>query len=321
MFDIAAIGEALIDFTPSGKNGMGISLYAQNPGGAPANVLAAAAKLGCKTAFIGKVGNDFFGTFLRKTLSDLNIDTGGMLIDRDAPTTLAFVALDETGNRSFCFYRNPGADIMITTDEIPRDLKCKIFHFGSVSMTAEPARSATVSAVKAAKAAGALISYDPNYRKPLWRSESEAVETMRSVLGYADILKISEEELVLLTGEEDCFAGGLKLEQTGIQLVMITLGEKGAFFRFRGKEALLPAYDVKTVDTTGAGDAFMGAVLSRICLDFGASLENLTAEDVYGIIDFANAAGSLATAMYGAIPAMPGYSEIIGCMGGGKWLF
>ena len=203
MFDIVALGELLIDFTYHGRSENGMRLFEQNPGGAPANMLCAASNLGSSTAFIGKVGRDMHGDYLRRVLEEKGVDTGGLISAEDVFTTLAFVELSETGERKFSFARKPGADTCLTACEVKRELLegCRIFHFGSLSLTDEPSRSATIEAVKAAKKAGAIISYDPNYRAPLWKSEDEATEIMRSVLPFADIVKISDEEVGLITGE------------------------------------------------------------------------------------------------------------------------
>ena len=209
MFDIVALGESLIDFTPSGENSQGMALFARNPGGAPANVLAMAAKLGGKTAFIGKVGDDAFGAFLKKTMEDAGVDVRGLRMTREYPTTLAFVQLTPEGDRSFTFYRKPGADVMLAPAEVDRALlrDCRIFHFGSVSLTDEPCRTATLEAAREAKAAGAMISYDPNYRPFLWDSAERAREALLAALPLADIVKVSEEEMELLTGEVQLAAG------------------------------------------------------------------------------------------------------------------
>lgn len=314
-FDVSAVGELLIDFTPAGHDPNEDQLFAQKPGGAPANVLAASCKLGGKTAFIGKVGNDMFGRFLRKTLDGLKIDTSGLVTDPVVPTTLAFVQLDENGDRSFRFYRNPGADIMLQKSEIPQNIidRSHIFHFGSVSLTSEPSRSATIAAVQAAKEHGCIISYDPNYRPPLWNNVHEAREQMLAGLKLADIVKVSEEEMLLLTGETDLQRGSLKLGNSGASLVLVSLGAKGAFFRKNSLTGRIPTYDVKTIDTNGAGDAFLGAAL--FCLR-KCSLEEIRAlsnPELTKLLSFANAAGALATSKNGAIPSMPTLEEIENC--------
>ena len=233
MIDITAIGELLIDFTPCGKDERGVPMFAQNPGGAPANVLAMAAHLGGRTAFIGKVGRDAFGIFLRNVLFKNRISSAGLVADKTVPTTLAFVQLDENGDRSFTFYRNPGADQMLTVQEIKLELidNCQVFHFGSVSMTHDPSRSATIYAAEYAKAQGKLVSFDPNYRAMLWDSETEALEQIKRGVSIADILKVSEEEAQLITGEKDPASASQKLLNMGPALVLVSLGELGAYYR------------------------------------------------------------------------------------------
>lgn len=314
-FDVAAVGELLIDFTPAGFDASGDQLFAKKPGGAPANVLAAVSKLGGKTAFIGKVGNDMFGRFLRKTLSGIRIDTSGLVVDPIVPTTLAFVQFDEKGDRSFRFYRNPGADIMLHINEIPQQIIAgsRIFHFGSVSLTNEPSRSATMAAVKAAKERGCIISFDPNYRPPLWENAPEAKKQMMAGLELADIVKASEEEMLLLTGETDLQKGSLKLANYGASLVLVSLGAKGAFFRKGGLTGRVPTYDVKTIDTNGAGDAFLGAVLFCLRKWSLKEIHALSMPELTKLISFANAAGALTTSQNGAIPSMPTLEEIESC--------
>lgn len=316
MFDVVALGEILIDFTPSGVNELGMTLFARNPGGAPANVLAMNCKLGGKTAFIGKIGRDDFGAFLTDILIQAGIDTSGVVETADVPTTLAFVQLDKHGDRSFSFYRNPGADICLTAGEVDSHLlsSCHIFHFGSVSLTDEPSRSATISSVRAAKQANAIISYDPNYRPALWTSEEAAVSEMKSALQYADIVKMSEEEMTLLTGETDLEKGAQKLIQQGVSLVLITLGAKGAFCKNESASVYKETYDVKTIDTNGAGDAFFGALLYHLRKTDKTQLKTITQQELEKMLDFANAAGSLTTTKGGAIPAMPTMEEINRCI-------
>jgi len=315
MFDVTAVGELLIDFTPGGSNAGGDMLFARKAGGAPANVLAANSRLGGKTAFIGKVGNDAFGRFLREVLEKTQIDTTGLVIDSDIPTTLAFVQLDERGDRSFSFYRKPGADLMLQISDIQKSLvsRCHIFHFGSVSLTGEPSRSATLFAVKAAKKAGCIISYDPNYRPLLWNSVETAKEQMKTGLALADIVKASEEEMVMLTGRTDLKEGSHELARYGASLILISLGSKGAFYRKGELYGLIPTYDVKTIDTNGAGDSFLGAVHYRLRGKTLEEIRRLSEADMKEIISFANAAGSLTTTRGGAIPAMPTLEEIETC--------
>lgn len=314
--DVAALGEILIDFTPGGLSESGSPQFQCNPGGAPANVLISVTRLGGSTAFIGKVGKDYFGDFLKATLDENKVNTDGLIIDPRYQTTLAFVTLDETGNRSFSFYRSPGADNMIEANEISPELieSSKIFHFGSLSLTNEPARAATHYALKLAKKSGCIISYDPNLRLSLWESEEIAREQIVSCLHYADILKISDEEFTFITGETDfrthapAFA-----EKYQISCLFITLGPKGAMYCFDGQCNLLPTYDVPVVDTTGSGDSFMGAVLSQIC-QREEGLNGLTCKELDSIVDLANASGSMAARKKGAIPAIPNLEQVQHCM-------
>lgn len=319
MIDVVSLGEILIDFTPSGVNEQGIALFARNPGGAPANVLAMNSKLGGSSAFLGKVGKDAFGAYLRKTLENSGIDTSGLVEDNEIPTTLAFVQLDESGDRSFTFYRKPGADMRLTTAEIRTELidKCRVFHYGSVSLTDEPCRSAAFEAAAYAKEKGKLISFDPNYRPALWDSENAAREQISRGISSADILKVSEEEMYLITGESNLEAGSKKLIDMGPALVLVSLGAKGAYYRNEACSGILPTYDVKTIDTTGAGDAFVGAMLWQ--------LKDITPEEIRHMdpteeVDFANAAGSLTTTRGGAIPALPTLKEIQDCRWNGEVL-
>ncbi|QAT50308.1 carbohydrate kinase [Caproiciproducens sp. NJN-50] len=316
MFDITAVGELLIDFTPAGVSDAGDPLFAQKPGGAPANVLAANSRLGGHNAFIGKVGNDGFGDFLRGTLEKLRIDVSGLCTDPEIPTTLAFVQLDRNGDRSFSFYRKPGADLMLRSSEINDSLisGCRILHFGSVSMTGEPSRSATLSAVRAARKLGRIISYDPNYRPPLWENAGTAKEQMTAGLELADIIKVSEEEMALLTGESNLEKGSAALARFGASLVFISLGAGGAFYRSGDLCGALPAYGVKTIDTNGAGDAFLGAALFRLRGKTLEEIRSLKEAELKDILLFANAAGALTTVKNGAIPAMPSLEEIRSCM-------
>ena len=313
-YDVAAVGESLIDMTPSGKNALGMDLYASNPGGAPANVLALCAKLGLRTAFLGKVGDDIFGRFLRQTMESAGIDCRGLVMSKTEPTTLAFVQLSPTGDRSFSFYRKHCADVSLTPEELDREVTdaCRVLHFGGVSLTDEPARSATLEAVRLAKAAGAIISYDPNYRPPLWESEAVAADVMRSALPLADIIKVSGEELELLCGESDPEKGAELLAAHGASLVMVTLGADGAYYRTKHCAGRSYAFDVKTVDTTGAGDTFLGSVLALVLRE--PAIDAISPGRWAEIMRFAGAAGSLATTAPGAIPAMPTEEEVLRCM-------
>lgn len=313
MFDIVALGELLIDFTYNGRSENGMRLFEQNPGGAPANMLCAASNLGLSTAFIGKVGKDMHGDYLRRELEEKGVDTGGLISAEDVFTTLAFVELSETGERKFSFARKPGADTCLLAGEVKRELAegCKIFHFGSLSLTDEPSRSATIEAVKAAKKAGAIISYDPNYRAPLWKSESEAIDIMQSVLRFADIVKISDEEVELITGESSPEAAAEALFQKGISCAVVTLGSNGAYTAVEGASVLVPVLDpdVPVVDTTGAGDAFWGGFLYKMAKE-GLRPNELGEVQLRDFTEFANAVASLCVQKRGGIPAMPTISMV-----------
>jgi len=312
MIDITAVGEILIDLTQSGVNELGIPVFAANPGGAPANLAVAAARLGASTAFIGKVGTDSFGTFLRNTLSENKVDVSGMVTDPHNRTTLAVVALDKFGERTFSFYRDPSADVNLRAEEISEDqLKnTKFLHFGSVSLTTDPARSATLYAAETAKKHGAIISYDPNYRASLWSDEATAIQRMLEPLSMVDVLKVSDEELPLLTGTEDLEEGSAILADKGIALVLVTLGANGAFYRFHGKIGHVPGVKVKVGDTNGAGDTFFGATLAQLA-KFD-SLDDISTDDLETIIAVSNRAAGITTSRHGAIPAMPSFEEVFG---------
>lgn len=309
MKDIVAIGEVLIDLTQKGTDELGVGQYAANPGGAPANLAVAAAQLGAETAFIGKVGADAFGSYLRRVLEENGVDTTGMLTDAHEHTTLAVVSVDGTGERSFSFYRDPSADVNLRAEEIPAALlrDTRVLHFGSVSLTAEPARSATLYAAKTARENGCLVSYDPNYRESLWHSREEAVAQMKAALPLCDILKISDEELPLLTGTTDPAEGSRQLSELGIRLIFVTLGADGAFYRMGEHTGSVPGIRVKVGDTNGAGDTFFGAALSKLVRE---NLDTLTPERLAEIAAFANKAASITTSRHGAIPAMPRLEEI-----------
>lgn len=310
MIDITAVGEVLIDLTQSGKNAQGIPLFAANPGGAPANLAVAAARLGAKTAFLGKVGKDSYGDFLRQTLEENGVDVSGMVTDPVQHTTLAVVALDKHGERTFSFYRDPSADVNLEVADLPQTHLCntRFLHFGSVSLTAEPSRSATLYAAKQAKAHGALISYDPNYRASLWPDQQTAVQWMLEPLPMVDVLKVSDEELPLLTGTTDLEKGSAMLAEQGIRLIFVTLGPQGAYYRFDGSTGHVPGVPCTVGDTNGAGDTFFGAALAQLAQEGG--LENLTQEKLERIVAFANKAASITTSRHGAIPAMPTLEEV-----------
>ena len=310
MTDILAIGEILIDLTQSGRTEQGIPRFDANPGGAPANLAVAAARLGAKTAFIGKVGRDSFGAFLGDCLRENGVDTSGLATDPVQHTTLAVVAVDAAGERTFSFYRDPSADVNLSEGDIaPEQLQnTRVLHFGSVSLTAEPARSATLHAARTAKKLGATISYDPNYRANLWPDRETAVARMMEPLELVDILKVSDEELPLLTGTEDLEQGTAILAQRGISLIFVTLGPDGAFYRFNGQTGCVPGVPCQVGDTNGAGDTFFGAALSQL-VKF-QHLEDITAAELEDVIAFANRAASITTSRRGAIPAMPTLEEV-----------
>lgn len=313
MTDLTTIGEILIDLTQTGVSQDGICSFAANPGGAPANVAVAAARLGASTAFLGKVGRDNFGAILRNTLVKNQVDVSGLLEDA-APTTLAVVSVDKLGERSFSFLR--GADCALAPEEvdITQIERSKILHFGSVSLTAGPSRNATLFAAQHAHEKGILVSYDPNYRPALWSSPEDAKQWMTHPLPLVDIIKLSLEELPLLTGTEDPETGSRALEEMGISLIFITLGQQGAFLRWKGRTALVPGVPVSVADTNGAGDTFFGAVLRCLTCRGAAPLENLSLEELTQITTFANHAAALTCSRSGAIPAMPSLEELAGSL-------
>lgn len=306
-FHVTALGELLIDMTPYGTSDQGNSLLEANPGGAPCNVLAMVSKLGGKTAFIGKVGKDAFGDLLEETLLSQNINTEGLVKDPRYCTTLAFVHLDSKGERSFSFYRKPGADMMLEQQEINQSLikKAKIFHFGTLSMTNEPVLSATKFAIDLAMESGCIISFDPNIRPLLWDSLENAKAQMEYGFSKCHVLKVSEEEIQLATGINDAGKAVQVLcdKFPNIKLVLVTAGEKGSFFYHNNVQGFVePFLHDETIDTTGAGDAFMGSCLYEIAK---CGLSSLNEEKLYHILRFANAAASLVITKKGALKAMP----------------
>jgi len=316
-FDAVGLGELLIDMTMNGKSEQGNALYEANPGGAPCNVLAMLKKLGHNVAFIGKVGDDIFGHELKDVLDEVGIDSKGLVTDTDARTTLALVKTFEDGDRDFSFYRNPGADMLLGREEIDTSLlqSTKIFHFGTLSMTGEPARSATIYAVTEAKKAGAMISFDPNIREPLWDDMEEARRQVMKGLEYCDILKISDNEIQWLTGKED-YTEGVEwiLERYSITLITVSLGKSGSMAFYRGnpesdyiKAEAAPFLQENTIETTGAGDTFGGCVLHFV-LERG--LKDICEKDLKEMLTFANAAASIITTRRGALRVMPSPDEI-----------
>ncbi len=305
-FDIVALGEILIDFTESGISENGMKLFEQNPGGAPANLLVTASHMGCKTAIIGKTGKDLHGVFLKKTLEEENICTDYIVEDNTVFTTLAFVALDENGERQFSFARKPGADTCLQIQELNKEAlkECKIFHFGSLSLTDEPAKSATIEAVKTAKEAGAVISFDPNYRELLWNSEKDAAETINKAIQYADMVKVSDEESIMLSGENNYKKAALKLLQKGPRIIAVTLGDKGVYLACNKGISVIPGFKAVVTDTTGAGDSFWGGFLSRY-LKYHTDIENMEWDKWESCAAFGNATASLCVQKRGGIPSIP----------------
>ena len=310
-YDVIALRELLIDFTMNGQSAQGNPLFEANPGGAPCNVLAILRKLGKKTAFIGKVGNDQFGHLLKQTIEEAGVLTENLVMDEEVHTTLAFVHTLPDGDREFSFYRNPGADMMLREDEVSEEAvgKASIFHFGTLSMTDKEVRKATLKAVKSAKEQGLLVSLDPNLRPPLWSSLELAKEQMEQAMEYCDILKISDNEIQFISGKEDYDEGIQYIrEKYQIPLICLTLGKDGSRAYYKDLRVEAPGFAQEHVaDTTGAGDTFCGCVLNYI-LEHG--LENLTEENLKEMLTFANAAASLITTKKGAIRSMPEKEEI-----------
>lgn len=309
-YAVTAMGELLIDFTESGLSPQGNPLFEANPGGAPCNVLSMLTKLGKKTAFIGKVGNDQFGTQLKETLDKVGIDMRGLLTDAEINTTLAFVHTYPDGDREFSFYRKPGADMMLTEDEIDVDLirNSDVFHFGTLSMTHEGVRKATIKALETAKEAGCLITFDPNYRPPLWSSEELAKEQMKKGFEYCDVLKISDNEIQFISGKEDYDEGIAWLQETyQIPLILLTMGKEGSRAYYKGMRVEVPGFRVKAIETTGAGDTFCGCSIGYL-LDH--DIDALTEEQLREMLTFANAGAALVTLKKGAILSMPEKAEV-----------
>lgn len=318
-FDVTALGELLIDFTDNGKSAQGNTLFEANPGGAPCNVLAMLNKCGHPTAFVGKVGKDIFGLKLKATLEEVGIDTSNLIVDEDARTTLAFVQTFEDGDRDFSFFRNPGADMMLTADEVNEELirESRIFHFGTLSMTHDGVREATKRAIAVAKESGAVISFDPNLRPPLWKSLEDARVQVAYGLGQCDVLKISDNEIQWFTGEEDFDAGIARLrEQYRIPLILLSMGRDGSRAYYKDlKVDAAPFLQESTIETTGAGDTFGGSCLHYI-LKYG--LDNLDEEKLKEMLTFANAAASIVTTRKGALRVMPEVEEVESFIQSGK---
>lgn len=317
--EVICLGEALIDFIAleTGKSLIEVSGFKKAPGGATANVAAGLGKLGCRSSFIGKVGEDPFGRFLQKTFDECGVDTSRMVFDAAAKTTLAFVSLTAAGVPDFMFYRNPGADMLLRADELDADYikSAKAFHYGSISLISEPSRSATEAAIGYAKDGGLLISYDPNYRPPLWPSESAAHEGMLAAMVHPHVVKVSEVELEFLTGVSGIEAGADRLMSIypNIRLLTVTLGAEGCYYRTAGVTAGMPALKVDVVDTTGAGDGFVAGMLSCLVSQISKpeQIDDLSEDEVAGIIRFATTVAGLTTTHVGAISAVPTRAEAL----------
>ncbi len=312
LFDVTALGELLIDFTENGTSSQGNPLMEANPGGAPCNVLAMLERLGKKTAFIGKVGKDMFGNQLKAAVEEVGIDTRNLIMDENVHTTLAFVHTYPDGDRDFSFYRDPGADMMLTKDEVQKELieNSRIFHFGTLSSTHEGVREATRHAIELAKEAGCIITFDPNLRPPLWKSLDDARKEIEYGMTKCDVLKISDNEVEFLFGTTDYDKGAAMIrEKYNIPLVLITMGKDGsrAYYKDLRVEAA-PFLQENTIETTGAGDTFCASTLNYV-LEHG--LEDLTEENLKELLTFANAAASLITTRKGALRVMPSRQEVL----------
>ena len=311
IYDVTALGELLIDFTENGTSVQGNPLLEANPGGAPCNVLAMLEKLGKKTAFIGKVGKDMFGEQLKTAVEEVGIDTRALIMDEEVHTTLAFVHTYPDGDRDFSFYRNPGADMMLTKDEVPDDLirDSRIFHFGTLSSTHEGVREATRHAIEVAKEAGCIITFDPNLRPPLWKSLEDARVEIEYGLTKCDVLKISDNEVEFLFDTTDYDKGAALIEEKyHIPLVLITMGKDGSRAYYRGRKVeAAPFLQEHTIETTGAGDTFCASILNYV-LEHG--LEDLSDENLMEMLTFANAGASLITTRKGALRVMPTREEV-----------
>ena len=312
MLDVVALGELLIDFAARSKDADGYPTMAANPGGAPGNFLAALNAYGKKTAFLGKVGDDTFGHLLLGTLQKAGIDTRGIIVDPEYFTTLAFVTFDDAGDRSFSFARKPGADTQFRWEEVDQRLmdEARVFHFGTLSLTGEPVRTATQKAVAYAKERGILISCDPNLRQPLWHSLEDAKEQMLWSLQHADVVKISDNEVSFLWGCTPEEGAERLLQDCGVKLAMVTLGADGCLLKTKDASFRAPAPKVHPVDTTGAGDIFGGSALARL-LDLNKNPDALTQEDLSYIGTYALMAASLSTERSGGIPSIPDKQTVL----------
>jgi fructokinase len=313
--DIVTLGEMLIDMFPSqiGLNLVNVPAFHPKPGGAPANVAVAAARLGRKSAFIGKVGDDAFGQFLVDTLAQEGVETRGMRLDQKARTTMVFIAMPDEHTAEFLFYRNPGADMLLCSDELDRALlqQTRAFHFGSISLIDEPSRSATIEAARLARDGGALISFDVNYRPSLWGAADDPAAVIKEMLPEADLVKVNEVELAYLSGSEALNSGSHILLDSGPALCVVTLGAKGSYFHSAAGDGRVPPFAVKTVDSVGCGDAFTAGLLSQLT-SAANWREQLIPARLHEILRYANGVGALTALKQGVIPALPTAAEVEG---------
>jgi len=311
--DILTLGELLIDMFPAevGRGMVEVSAFRPKPGGAPANVAVAAARLGAQTGFIGKVGEDIFGHYLEQVLATEGVDTSGLRFDSEARTTLVFIALPDENTAEFVFYRNPGADMLLSPEELDYGLLAttRCLHFGSLSLIVEPSGSATRAAVEAARQAGALVSFDVNYRPTLWQSTPGALQRVREIIPTVDLIKVNETELRILSGQDALGPGAGALLAMGPKLCVITLGQNGSYYQTREGGEFVPAFRVRAVDATGCGDAFIAGLLTRLVLD-GKLLEDLSPQRLGAALRFANAVGALTAQALGVIPALPNAQQV-----------
>lgn len=305
---ILCLGELLIDMFPAevGRGMTEVSSFRPKPGGAPANAAVAAARLGAQSGFIGKVGEDIFGRYLEGVLKQEGVDTRGMRFDNQARTTLVFIAMPDVNTAEFIFYRNPGADMLLSPEELDTALlqETQCLHFGSLSLIDEPIRSATLRAIEIARAAGAMISFDVNYRPALWQSQEAARLRMLETIPQVDLVKVNDTELALLTGSDDLDPASRSLLRKGPKLCVVTLGAKGSFFQTGQDSEFIPGYEVETVDATGCGDAFIASLLFQLVKD-GKMLADLSPARLSGALNYANAVGALTSLTQGVIPALP----------------
>jgi len=311
-YDIVSLGEALIDFTDLGMSENGMKIFERNAGGAPANVACAAARLGLSSVFMGKVGADMHGEFIIREMEKCGVITEHMKRDEDHFTTLAFVTIDETGDRSFSFARKQSADVMLTEADVSKDVLAdtSVLHFGSLSFTDEPSKSTVYNAIRHAKESGAIISYDPNWRPLLWESETVAIEEMRAPLDLVDVIKLSDNECELVCGTADFDEAAKILLAKGIKIVLLTCGGDGARIYFGDECVIVPGEKVKVCDTTGAGDSFLGGFLYKLCRENEAKT-SLTREKAESFGRFANRVAGKCVTKRGAIPALPTLKEVM----------